>query len=82
MWRRYVEDELWNRDNPSARPRTQRRYKRGDDEGLEAKTGGRRPRAQVMEPLSSQGLDRAYQREYLEAGEPKRQRHETPALKG
>jgi hypothetical protein len=82
VWRRYVEDELWNRDNPLARTRTQRRHKRSKEggEGEEGMAGGRRPRPPLLEQPA--GLDRAYQREYLEAAEAKRQRHETAGHTG
>jgi hypothetical protein len=76
-WRRYVDDIIFNRDYPKARPRTQRRTKReaagggwGEEGGAAAAHTGRRPREE-----DSGGMDKAYAREYLQA-DKKRMRRE------
>ncbi|PSC72075.1 pre-mRNA-processing 40C isoform X1 [Micractinium conductrix] len=78
-WRRYVDDELWNRSNPNGLPRTQRKQQqrrdgaRGGDDGG-GPLGARRPRL-PPQLQNVGGLDRAYQREYL-TGDAKRARRE------
>lgn len=73
MWRRYVDDELWNRDHPGARARTQRKPPAAEREE-ESGAAGRRPR---LPPALEDdgGLDKAYLREYIDP-EAKRQRRE------
>jgi hypothetical protein len=78
VWRRYVDDELFNRDaNPVLRPRTQRKPRRpaGGGEGSDAAVaaaGTRRPRP----PKDDGGLDKAYRRSYLQQDDAKRPRHD------
>ncbi|GAB4818752.1 hypothetical protein N2152v2_005798 [Parachlorella kessleri] len=78
-WRRYVDDIVYNRDNPKARQRTQRRQPRreggaallgargpeeaGGGGGAGALHSSRRPR----EDEGGGGMDKAYAREYLQA---------------
>lgn len=50
MWRRYVEDLVYNRDNSDARPRTQRRPLRRVERGTEKPGYGRQ---------EEKGLDKA-----------------------
>lgn len=74
MWRRYVEDELHNRDYPTAKRRTQRKPPPREEEGGgEGGAGGRRPRPPNLE---TGGYDKAYLREYLDPQDAKRQRRE------
>ena len=74
MWRRYVEDALFNRDHPHARPRTQRRQRRSQAEEEEGAAGGAR-RTRLPPALDEGGMDRAYRRAFLE-GDAKRQRRD------
>lgn len=76
-WRRYIEDELYNRDFPLARQHTQRKQRRGTAAGgagggpgggpgggnEEGVVGTRRARPPS---LDDGGLDRAYLREYID----------------
>ncbi len=75
MWRRYVDDELFNRNNPSMRQRTQRKQRRGEGEDGGGGGAQRRPRL-PPQLVSDGGLDKAYQREYLAQGDAKRARRE------
>lgn len=81
VWRRFVDDELFNRDHPLMRPRTQRKQARdGGDEaggapGAPGAAAGQRRARPLTLPTDDGGLDRAYQREYI-AVDAKRLRRE------
>ncbi|KAL4853106.1 Pre-mRNA-processing protein 40C [Chlorella vulgaris] len=73
-WQRYVDDEMYNRDNPLSRPRTQRpqrRVKEGEEADAAAAAAKRR-----LRPLPSQaGMDEAYTKAYI-AADAKRPRRD------
>lgn len=82
VWRRYVDDEMFNRDHPLMRPRTQRKQQQrdGGDEGAggpgaSGGTAGQRRARPLTLPTNDGGLDKAYQREYI-AVDAKRLRRE------
>lgn len=82
VWRRYVDDEMFNRDHPLMRPRTQRKQQQRDagDEGAggpgaPSGTAGQRRARPLTLPNNDGGLDKAYQREYI-AVDAKRLRRE------
>lgn len=81
VWRRYVDDEMFNRDHPLMRPRTQRKQQRDGGEDAAGGPGGpgsaagqRRARPLTL-PTDNGALDKAYQREYI-AVDAKRLRRE------
>lgn len=74
-WRRYVDDIIFNRDYPKARPRTQRRPKREEAGGRgEGEPGAARGRPPREDAAAAGGMDKAYAREYLQPDQKRARR--------